>query len=154
MLKKTDEIGRQLRAGVHSAMRAPTPRLRQRTLASLRDLQTAGGPTRHRSLLVATAACALFMFAVVIVAPLHFSLANLDQRVVAKPTKIELLDFSKLPRVSLPPVQVDLAKPLQRELRIIAQNAERTVDRFRDQFAIMSHWDEPSDFANRTDNTQ
>lgn len=138
-----NDLERELRSTAASARLAPPPRLRARTLAALHSTTRTGTIANRKSIGWAMALAASFMIASAWLAMMQSERAatsnSPSNRDIA--AALSRLDISVLNRLSVPPLEVSLAAPLKSELDLMARDAERTIDRFRAQFAKLSTLD-------------
>jgi len=133
----------QLRRTADAARQTPSPALRRRTLAILHESQFVDRAARRGRLGWAVCACSVLMALIALFAMMQRNGAPREKEMVQAPQNnhtnprtnrpIDFTSIAGISRPGQPIVQLDLSAPYKREAQLIARDAGRAWDRFRQQ---------------------
>ena len=142
-------LEQQLRRTADAARLSPSPALRRRTLAALHESQFAEAPPRRIHPGWAILACSLLMVVIGLFAMMQRNGAPPAPKVVNVPPSHAPLnppfDFSAVT------VQLDMSAPYKREAQLIARDAGRAWDAFRQQFPRLPRLEAPAPTPSKDD---
>lgn len=136
MHRRMIELENELRQTAVFVQRTPSAALRQRTLRAVQDQASLDIQPAMRRTPLALAAFSLALAALAFFASPQSSTQpalNTHARREVKPVRTTVP--ASLPKFSVAPVQVALARPLKNEFELLARDAERAIERVRQEIA-------------------